>query len=393
MNQHRIPMLLLFLGLLLPGIAPADVSVRPESPVVPPDVPRGGISIPFELDGDMPVVEVMVHGEGPYRFILDTGAGGAGRIAAELRERFGLEKVGEVVAADPSGKNSQTRGLYRVEELSLGGLSWSNLEMIPSSRLRAEEGIDGVLGFALFEDALLTLDYPERTLRLEGGALPPPDGQEVLEMSLEHGVPGVDIDVAGVPVSAHIDSGSMGWVLVPESVADQVEFVTEPQVIGRASTSFNSFDIKQGPLKGAVSVGRHRMENPPLDFAEIFPTANLGGQFLGHFAITFDQRNGRVRFVRDEEKPLGQPVRYRVGIMLVPGGDELTVEGTAPGSPGERAGLKKGDRITAVNGRPLKELGQGELREIFGTPEEVVLEVLRGEETLEVRLTPEQVGG
>ena len=50
-------------------------------------------------------------------------------------------------------------------------------------------------------------------------------------------------------------------------------------------------------------------------------------------------------------------------------------------------------RVSPVNGRPLEELGQGELREIFGTPEEVVLEVLRGEETLELRVTPEKVGG
>jgi hypothetical protein len=379
--------------LLSPSLAQAQVEVRPESPVVPLDVPRGGIAIPFELVGDQPVFEVEVQGEGPYRFILDTGAAGTGRVSRELREKLGFEKAGEVLAGDPSGKNAQVRDMVRVEKLTLGEVSFRDLDMLLAGGQREDEGIDGILGFALFGDALLTLDYPARTLRLEEGELPPADGEEILELGLEHGIPSVRIDVAGVPVKADIDSGSMGWVMVPEKVARKVEFASEPQIIGRASTSFNSFDIKQGPLKGAVSVGRHRMENPPLDFAEIFPAANLGGQFLGHFAVTFDQKNRRVRFLRDEEKPLGQPARYRVGIMLIPGDGELTVQGTAPGSPGERAGLREGDRIVGINGRPLSELGQGEMRKVFGSPEEVVLEVRRGEETLELRVTPEKVGG
>lgn len=393
MTELRIPILIVCLGLVLPGLAAAQVEIRPESPVVPLDVPRGGISIPFELVGDQPVLEVAVHGEGPYRFILDTGAAGTGRVSRELREKLGLEKVGEVLARDPSGKNSQTRDLVRLEELSLGGLALRDLDMLLAGGPREDEGIDGILGFGLFGDALLTLDYPGRALRLEEGELPPPDGEEILELGLDHGIPSVEIDVAGVPVTADIDSGSMGWVMIPGEVAGQVEFASEPRVIGRASTSFNSFDIMQGPLKGAVSVGRHRMENPPLDFAEVFPAANLGGQFLGHFAITFDQRNRRVRFLREEEGPLGQPARYRVGIMLIPGSDELTVEGTAPASPGDRAGLRKGDRIVAVNGRALAELGPGEMRKTFGSPEEVLLEVRRGEETLELRVTPEKIGG
>jgi hypothetical protein len=393
MTAHRIPPLLFILAQLVPGLVAAQVEVRPESPVVPLDVPRGGISVPFELVGDQPVFEVKVQGEGPYRFILDTGAAGTGRVSRELRETLGFEKVGEVLAGDPSGKNTQRRDMVRVDELAVGGVVFRDLDMLLAGGQREDEGIDGVLGFALFSEALLTLDYPAKTLRLEKGALPPADGKEILDLGLEHGIPSVRIDVAGVPVKADIDSGSMGWVMVPRKVADEVEFASEPLVIGRASTSFNSFDIKQGPLKGAVSVGSHRMENPPLDFAEIFPSANLGGQFLGHFAVTFDQKNRRVRFLRDEEKPLAQPARYRVGIMLIPGGDELTVQGTAPGSAGEKAGLKQGDRITAINGRPLAELGQGEMREIFGSPEEVVLEVQRGEETLEVRVTPQKVGG
>ena len=135
------------------------------------------------------------------------------------------------------------------------------------------------------------------------------------------------------------------------------------------------------------------MANPPIDFAEIFPRGNIGGQFLRQFAITFDQQNDRVRFRREDEGPLRQEARYRVGVMFMPGSEALEVAGTVPGAPGERAGLKEGDAVTAINGRPVSEIGTGEMREIFGSPETVELSILRDGEILTIALTPEKVGG
>ena len=40
------------------------------------------------------------------------------------------------------------------------------------------EGIDGILGFALFGDALLTLDYPAQELRVAEGCGPWPNQRQ-----------------------------------------------------------------------------------------------------------------------------------------------------------------------------------------------------------------------
>jgi D-alanyl-D-alanine carboxypeptidase len=346
--------------------------------------------MPMRIINSQPAVEVMVEGEGPFLFLIDTGAAGAGVVSRELAERLDLETVGQVEIGDPSDRNRELRDIARVAELTAGGQTWRDLDMLLGGDVLGDPGIDGILGFGMFGDRLLTLDYPAGEVRVESGELAPADSQEILDFRIEHGIPMIDLSVANHTVEADIDSGSMGWLMVPESVAEGLPLDSEPQVIGHARTSFNEFDIKAATLVGEVRVGRHTVHNPQLEFADIFPRANVGGQFLSLFAVTFDQKNNRVRFARQDEGCVARKPRYRVGVMLRPGPEGLIVDGTAPGSPAERAGIVAGDRLSRVNGIPVDELARDEMDRVFGTPEEITLVVERDGEDVEVRLTPEK---
>jgi len=82
--------------------------------------------------------------------------------------------------------------------------------------------------------------------------------------------------------------------------------------------------------------------------------------------------------------PHGPPL----GVMIHPGDEgELVVDGVAPGSPAERAGLAKDDRITAVDGRPVKGMDRDGLMAALRKPG-ARLSVLRGGKTVEVALPP-----
>src|SRR5688572_31876065 len=67
-------------------------------------------SVPI-LPAAIPVVEVTIGGKGPYKFAIDTGAQGHGRISAELAEELRLPKVGEVGTPAPGGTVA-TRPVY-----------------------------------------------------------------------------------------------------------------------------------------------------------------------------------------------------------------------------------------------------------------------------------------
>jgi Aspartyl protease len=271
----------------------------PPKPFATVEMPSASTEVPM-IPGDGVTLEVRIDGKGPYRFNLDTGAAGGGRITPELAETLGLPVVGQVMAGDPSGRNRRELKIVEAGTLSLGGATFSKVRLAVRELLRRpgdENRVDGVLGFGLFQDLLLTLDYPGRRVRIEPGELPAADGREVVGFEMRGGVPKISLKIGELEVDADVDSGNMqGELVLPASYLGKVPLETEPKVVGRARTGFNEFDIRQAPLKGAVRLGSHAVDHPLVDFVEVFPHANVGHAFLRRFTVTLDQKNGRIRF-------------------------------------------------------------------------------------------------
>src|SRR6185295_2496999 len=253
------------------------------------------------LSAENVLVEVRIDGKGPYRFALDTGAAGGGRIGSALAKDLGLKVVGQAMAGDPSGKNVERIDIVEAGTLAVGDATFSAVKLpvrdLPAAPGRTQPEFDGVLGIGLFRDYLLTLDYPARRVRIEKGELPPADGREVLGFEDRYGIPSIKLQVGDLEVAADVDSGNMrGELVLPASYIGKVPLEKDPVVVGRGRTGFNEFEIKQAPLKGAVRIGSQSVERPLVDFVEVFPHANVGHAFLRRFAVTIDQKNHRIRF-------------------------------------------------------------------------------------------------
>jgi Aspartyl protease len=290
--------------LALANAIAAQIQVRREGP--PPrafdrsEMTSASTEVPM-LSTDNVLVEARIDGKGPYRFALDTGAGGGGRISRSLATKLGLKVVGQAITGDPSGKNRETIDIVEAGSLAIGDATFSGAKLavrdLPAAPGRTQPEFDGVLGIGLFQDYLLTLDYPARQVRIEKGELPPADGREVLDFEDRHGIPSIKLQVGDLEVAAEVDSGNMrGELVLPASYIGKVPLEKDPVVVGRGRTAFNEFEIKQAPLKGAVRVGSQSVERPLVDFVEIFPHANIGHAFLRRFAVTIDQKNHRIRF-------------------------------------------------------------------------------------------------
>jgi CubicO group peptidase (beta-lactamase class C family) len=287
--------------------APGGRRVRkgplPEGPVRSPrstTLPAGDVEVPLLRSGHLPAVNVMVNGQGPFLFAIDTGGQGAARVSAALAARLGLSKVGEILSGDPSGRDPQTRALMAVDTIEIGGARFSVLHA--SVRGEGEpsrpETVDGILGFGFFAECLLTLDYPANRLRLSRGSLPPADGKQVLDYRDTRGIPAFTITVAGRELLADLDTGSMGGIVLPESEAATLPLDGPLAVVGRARTLSNAFEIKAAPLNGDVTLGGLTFSRPRLEFQPVFPMANIGARVLRDLVLTFDPRNRRLRLVR-----------------------------------------------------------------------------------------------
>jgi hypothetical protein len=264
-------------------------------------LPATPVTVPMARAGHMPMVDVMVNGQGPFHFAIDTGAAGALRIDSALVARLGLPVVGEVRAGDPSGKNMRTMSMVRVDSIAVGGARFSG--MMGAVRDYNEPGrdrftVDGILGFGLFADCLVTLDYPGNQLRMERGSLPAANGRDVLAFQDEHGIPSVPLDVAGHAVTAHLDAGSMGGFMMPDSMMSHLQLASEPKVVGKARTVSNTFEIKSADLNGAITLGGLRFDKPTVTFQPVMPGVNVGARVLSDLRLTFDQKSKLVRIER-----------------------------------------------------------------------------------------------
>jgi predicted aspartyl protease len=276
--------------------------------------------VPMELRQHLPTVPVVVNGQGPFHFAIDTGAGGSLLVSASLSRRLGLAVIGEDDVTDPTGAGRQKVPAFRVESVKLGEIEFDGLRADQLVELGKEGNLDGILGFPLFREYLLTLDYPKQQVVLSRGELPPADGNDVVSFRMPNSVPEIDLSVGGRQIAAHIDSGGMGLSL-PEKVSGGLAFTSQPMVLGRGRTVSNDFEITGAQLGSDIRLGQYTFSKPFVEINPVLPIAVLGAIPLEHFAVTFDQKNLRVRFVASEKTISLAPPQFRGPIPQAAGAE------------------------------------------------------------------------
>jgi len=264
---------------------------RMRAPSPPPEFVGDTAQVAMDLSRFLPVVQVKIGGR-PYRFIVDTGTSGHGRVVPALAKALGLEAVGQVLSGDPSGR-TQTRSLYRIDELELDGVRLKGLNMgevtLPPGRFA---GIDGILGLGAFENHLLTFDYPKSSLVLSRDALP---ASAMTYKMTPRGVIGVPISVGGETIEAHIDTGnSIGALVVPTALADRLPKIGAPRSAGKASTPISTVDIMEADTNVPVRIGNVTLPVTTITYPSLGAEANLGSRAFASSVLRIDQRNSRL---------------------------------------------------------------------------------------------------
>lgn len=261
-------------------------------------VAGGCASVPI-LPAAIPVIEVKIGGKGPYRFAIDTGAQGHGRISAALAEELGLPKVGEVGTPAPGGAVA-TRPIYGAAEVSVGGISFRNVDLVALSTVRGPDGEwDGILGNELLTLLPLTLDYGNSRARFGGPGL-----SEGLPVRFDRGVPVVPVEIAGQRFEVHFDSGnSAGGLFLDEDKAKALPLAGEPTERGRARTSFGEFAIMEAPLAISATVGGIPLSINAIGWPSPRPGGNLGSKALAGLSVTIDTKSDLAIVERSTAPP------------------------------------------------------------------------------------------
>jgi Aspartyl protease len=255
---------------------------------------------PLQMRGIMPVVEVKLNGQGPFAFMIDTGAGMQADIDPSVAERLSLQLNGRAINGDPSGQNDREVATATITSLTIGKAEFRNVTAVvrPQRITKDYPDVDGILGFALFSDYLLTLDYPGMQMRLARGALPAANGADILNFEIENRIPVVDLALGRIHVPAHIDSGNFvaGFIL-PEEIVEQLQLQSAAITVGGARSVTNRIQLKQVQLRDTIRLGRFEFPQPTIAFPALSDT-NVGFNVLRDFVLIFDQQNRRMKLQR-----------------------------------------------------------------------------------------------
>ena len=272
---------------------------NPPQPLGSVSIKSGELSAPLELIHDKPYVSVMVNGRGPFRFLIDTGTGGQALVSPELADELALPVVGHARLTDPSGLGQQRSDILQVHSLKVAGVEFAEIKAIRHRLYGEEENCQGVLGFTLFKDYLLTLDYPGRRITLASGAIDQ-DGGAALTFRMPDGVPIVPLRIDGLRVEAQIDSGGTGLSL-PEPIAAHVKFLSTPTAFGSGESLATRFQIKAARLRPDVRLGRYAFRQAFVEINPAFPLVNVGSTPLAKFVVTFDQAKMLLRLYSSQK--------------------------------------------------------------------------------------------
>jgi predicted aspartyl protease len=282
----------------LPAIFQPDVAFFPQQSSDPVAGPH---SAPMVERYGKPYVMVMVNGNGPFRFVIDTGTGTDAFVTPELADQLGLPVAGQVRLNDPSGQGGSKVPLVLIQSLRVAGVEFTGIKAVRHTFMEEAGQVQGMLGFTLFRNYLLTLDFPNRIVTLGSGRLAPDGESNVFPFRMPDGVPISTLHIDGKPVEAQLDSGGGGLTL-PASLAAQLRYEIEPVAFASAESLSTRFQMKAARLASDVQLGAYTFAHSFVEIHPAFPLVNFGSPPMQNFAISFDQQSLLVRFVANRKR-------------------------------------------------------------------------------------------
>ena len=345
--------------------------------------------------------DVMLNGKGPFTFLLDTG--GHDILTPEAAKALGLTPQGSG-SSGGAGEGTLPQQYTHIDTLSIGGVTMKDQDffVIPMGNNFADRGarppLAGLLGLELFERMAISIDYVGQTMTFEPLAKYRHDGKgTAVPISFYEDIPLVPATLEGHPGSFAVDTGNSGSLVVQHVWSDKVG-LTDRMKNGLAMTSFGAGGESRNwasrmdvlSLGGNTVVGfvsRYTQDKKGA-FASISEAGNIGNEILPNFIVTFDYGRQQMWL---EPRPGFKPLPFsRSGMSLSKATpDAFTVVSTVAGGPAESAGLKKGDVVTAIDGKPAKALSGRDVLRLMTRAEgtKVVLDYTRDGKPAQAELT------
>lgn len=281
-------------------------------------------TIPFTLFKNRPYVDVMINRKGPFRLVVDSGAG-ISVVSFEAAKNLGLTAVAKGGRARAVGGAGSFPIIYGfLDSLKLGDAEINSVPVyfrsMPTDK-EAPDAIpaDGYLGLSVLNQFILTLDYANSTMTMErfnagaakekeNSAAPPPalEDRSIELRSTSNGLLSAvtSIDDDRRPLNFILDTGA-SLSVVSQSLIKRFQWQDKilpnrtMRVLG-AGGVVESAAVLYAQVLRIAHLRKPNVILPVLDFAPLNETSGfeqmgiLGGDFLKHCKVRIDFSRARL---------------------------------------------------------------------------------------------------
>ena len=368
-------------------------------------------TIPIEIDSENYVfLKASINGSEPLTFELDSGAGSGVVLYFKAAEGLRLKLQGKGQGRG-AGESTFDTSFIKGASLSFAGVQITNQTFVvfPPERNRqaSDRVVDGIIGYSLFSRYAVEVDYKSRVVNLyEPKTYQYSGSGESIPIKVMGNVPFAQVKI---PISGRkplegefiVDMGAGRFSLI----------LNTPLVESRNLLAVAQKTIEELGAKGVggdvrllvgrlpeLQLGRFTFSNPVIFFAQdrkgAFASSEfsgvIGGELLRRFKVIFDYAHKRLYLEANSD--LTDSFEYDMsGIRLQAEGENLKtfrVKRVAENSPAFEAGVREGDVILAVDGKPAAELSLSQINSMFKEEgKEHVLQIISGEKKKETKFT------
>jgi len=325
-------------------------------------------TFPIEIVNNHIFGKVMANGKGPYTFIFDTG--GHNLITPKTAKKLNLKMVG-TMPGQGVGNKVEDIGITKLDTVEIAGkvtLDKQTFFVLDFAGDDDTEGfpMEGMIGFEGFRRFVTQIDYSagKMTLMLPS-AFDPKHAGTPIPFEMNGQIPQVKGSFEGIPGLFDIDTGARDEITLTGPFAKKeglrekhpkgVEAVDGWGVGGPARGYVTrGGELMLGDVKIPTTVASFSLQEKG-SFSDASYAANVGGGILKRFIVTFDYEH-RIMYLKPATGPLTDIGTFDRSGMWVNGvkGSGYKIMDVTKGGAAETAGLKVGEIITSVDGKPAK---------------------------------------
>jgi hypothetical protein len=354
---------------------------------------RKKVVIPIEVHNNLVVVPILLNGQLPLKFILDTGVRTAILTQKAYSDILNLQYTRKYSIAGPGGEKLVDAYVTNNVTIDMPGIHGEGHALLVLEEdyleLRSYLGVDvhGILGYELFSRFVTYIDYENKELHLYvPGRFKPSRRFQVLPIQVldtkPYLVTSIQMaDSTDLTLKLLVDTGASHSLFLENWTDKRIQIPEKnvKSVIGRGIGGAITGRIAR---INSVALGKYAVQKPTVNFPDVetyldtlrggnlvFRNGTIGGEVLSRFDVVFDFPGEKIYFHRNSS--YRSKFYYNLsGITVKAEGMRLrkyVISEIRSGSTGEQAGFQVGDVVLVINGVRASDLDLSSLNSILNS--------------------------